>query len=328
MKILIIGGTKFVGRHISEAVLKAGHELTIFHRGKTNPDLFEKAEELTGDRDGNLEALIGKKWDVVIDTCGYFPRVVRQSAELLKDAVSRYVFISTISVYDDLSETGITEDSKLAELKGDVEEEVTGETYGPFKVECEKVVQEVYGDRALIIRPGLIVGPHDHSDRFTYWVMRTNREGTIVTPKGDWNVQFIDVRDLAEWTVKMSQDEKSGVYNATGPDFDLTFRALLDRCQKVLGKNPEIIEVDHEFLSQYDVKPWSDIPLWMPGDEASGVFEVNILKAMEEGLVFRRLEETIKDTYVWALERPDDYEMKAGLKPDKEKLIAEDWQKQ
>ncbi|MBZ0302858.1 MAG: NAD-dependent epimerase/dehydratase family protein, partial [Anaerolineae bacterium] len=226
MKILLLGGPKFLGRAVIDAALAAGHTVTMFNRGQTNPDLYPQVEKLYGDRDGQLDPLRGRSWDAVIDTCGYVPRVVRQSAELLAEAVGRYVFISTISVYEDI--VGSSEDSALAVLEDETTEEVSG-AYGGLKVLCERVVQGVYGDRALIIRPGLIVGPHDPTDRFTYWVTRTARGGRMLVPAAsDYPMQVIDVRDLAEWTVRMVEGDMPGVYNATGPAEPLTMGEMLD----------------------------------------------------------------------------------------------------
>ena len=205
MKLLILGGTKFLGRHAVDAALAAGHEVTTFTRGQTNPELHPEIEHLHGDRDGSLDALAGRTWDGVVDTSGYVPRIVRRSAELLRDSVARYVFVSSISAYGDFS-APITEETPVAELEDPDTEEIM-ESYGALKAACERVVEGVYGDRSARVRAGLIVGPFDPTDRFTYWPRRIAAGGTVLAP-GDPEapVQFVDARDLAAWLVHVALD--------------------------------------------------------------------------------------------------------------------------
>ncbi|HET9866459.1 MAG TPA: NAD-dependent epimerase/dehydratase family protein, partial [Nitrospira sp.] len=238
MRILIIGGTRFLGRHLVEAALARSHEVTLFNRGKSNPDLFPQLETILGDRETDVEKLKGRIWDAVIDVAGYVPRVVRLSAEVLEPNVSRYVFISSVSVYDNFSKAGIDESDPVGKIEDESVEEITGETYGPLKALCEKAVQELYRERALIVRPGLIVGPHDPTDRFTYWPVRVARGGDVLAPqKPEAPIQVVDVRDLADFIIKLIQENASGIYNATGPDYELTIGELLDVSKQVSGSN-------------------------------------------------------------------------------------------
>ena len=320
MQILIIGGTRFLGRHLVEAAFARGHEVTLFNRGKTNPDLFPQLETILGDREKDVKKLEGRIWDTVIDVSGYLPRIVRLSAEVLEPNVSRYVFISTISVYADFKTAGMDESYLVGKLEDETVEEITGETYGPLKALCESVVQGIYGERALIIRPGLIVGPHDPTDRFTYWPVRVARGGDVLAPQSpEAGTQIIDVRDLAEFTLKLIEENALGVYNATGPDYELTMGKLLEVSKQVSGSNATFKWASVEFLNQNQVEPWSDIPAWVPEDEESAGFaRVDVSKAISAGLRFRPLEETIRDTLEWAQTRPSDHVWKAGLTAERE----------
>ena len=321
MRILIIGGTRFLGRHLVEAALERSHDVTLFNRGKSNPDLFPRLETILGDREQDVNKLAGRIWDAVIDVAGYLPRVVRLSAEVLKDNVARYVFISTISVYENFSKVGINESDPVGKLKDETVEEITGETYGPLKALCEQVVQDTFGgERTLIVRQGLIVGPHDPTDRFTYWPVRVARGGDVLAPQGpEAPIQVIDVRDLADFTIKLIQDHASGVYNATGPDSELTIGKLLDVSKQVSGSDANFRWASVESLSQNKVEPWSDMPTWVPDDEeGAGFSRLDISKAIRAGLRFRPLEETVRDTLEWARTRPADHEWRAGLTAERE----------
>lgn len=320
MRILIIGGTRFLGRHLVESALARSHEVTLFNRGRSNPDLFPQLEAILGDREKDVNKLEARIWDAVIDVAGYLPRIVRLSAEVLKDSVARYVFISSISVYDNFKQIGIDESYPVGKLQDETVEEITGETYGPLKALCEKVVQDLYGERALIIRPGLIVGPHDPTDRFTYWPVRIGRGGEVLAPqKPDAPIQVIDVRDLADFILKLIQDNASGVYNATGPDYSLTIGRLLEVSKQVSGSDANIRWASVDFLNQYKVEPWSDMPTWVPDDEeGAGFSRVAASKAIDAGLRFRPLEETVHDTLAWAQTRPANHEWRAGLTAERE----------
>jgi 2'-hydroxyisoflavone reductase len=323
MRILIIGGTRFLGRHLVEAALARSHEVTLFNRGKSNPDLFPQLETILGDREKDVEKLKGRIWDAVIDVAGYFPRIVRLSAEILEPNVSRYVFISSISVYQDFRKVGIGEADPVGKLEDETVEEITGEAYGPLKALCEKTVQELYGERALIVRPGLIVGPHDPTDRFTYWPVRVARGGDVLAPqKPEAPIQVIDVRDLSDFIIKLIQENASGIYNATGPDYELTIGRLLDVSKQVTGSNANFKWASVEFLNQHKVESWSNMPTWVPDDEEGvGFSRVDISKAIDAGLKFRPLEETVRDTLAWAQTRPSDHAWRAGLTAEREAQV-------
>src|SRR5215212_9342943 len=241
MRNLIIGGTRFLGRHLVESALDHRHEVTLFNRGKTNPDLFPHLETILGDREKDVDKLKNRIWDTVIDVAGYLPRVVRLSAEVLEANVSRYVFISSISVYENFKKIGIDESDPVGKLAEETVEEVTGETYGPLKALCEKAVQDLYRERALIIRPGLIVGPHDPTDRFTYWPVRMARGGEVLAPdRRDQPVQIIDVRDLAAFIVDLVERKITGVFNATGPEQPYRLEQFLINLCDVLNPSAQL----------------------------------------------------------------------------------------
>jgi 2'-hydroxyisoflavone reductase len=325
MQLLIIGGTRFLGRAIVEEALSSGHEITLFNRGQSNPDLFSSIEHLQGDRDGGLDVLKGRKWDAVIDTCGYVPRLVRSSAEALRDSVEHYTFISTISVYAESPVAGMDESAPLASIDDETTEEITGETYGALKVLCERAADEMMGGRALMVRSGLIVGPHDPTDRFTYWPIRVARGGEILAPVGpDLPVQFIDVRDIARWTVLATAKRLTGPYNITGPAEELTLGELLDTCISITVNDPQITWVEEGFLIDNQVAPFTQLPLWIPLPDI-GINQVSIDKAMSAGLSFRPLAETIRDTLAWARSRPDDHSWRSGLTPELETELLTSW---
>jgi 2'-hydroxyisoflavone reductase len=326
MKILVLGGTVFVGRHLVEAALARGHELVLFNRGQHNPELFLQLERLRGDRDGDLKALEGRRWDVVIDTCGYVPRVVGQSAGLLADAVDNYVFISTVSVYADINKPGINEDSPLETPEMDMEE-VTGESYGALKVGCEQVVSRAMQGRSLIIRPGLIVGPNDATDRFTYWPVRMARGGQVLAPAPESApAQIIDVRDLAEWTIRLVEGKQTGILNVTGPEQPLTMGGMLEQCRAAANSSADIHWLPADYLLGAEVEPWSDLPLWLPGDEMAGLLATDVSRSVAAGLTYRPLSQTARDTLKWAKTRPDDHQWRAGLSAERESELLKGWE--
>ena len=300
MRLLVLGGTKFLGRHVAALALEQGHELTLFTRGQTNPGLFPEAERLRGDRDGDLGALAGREWDAVVDPSGYVPRVVRQSAELLRDAVGRYVFISSISVYADQSR-GPTESSATLELDDPASEDVVKD-YGALKAACERVVDEFYGARAASVRAGLIVGPHDPTERFTYWPRRLAEGGDVLAPgEPDAPVQVIDVRDLAAFLLRLAAGDLTGPVIATGPAQRLTMEEALTRMAGALGADCRFHWVDSKTLVDAGVDPWMELPLWLGGDpEFAGMLEADVSLALANGLELRPLEETTRDTLAWA----------------------------
>ena len=299
MKILIIGGTKFLGRHLAEAALALGHEITLFNRGKTNPHLFPAIEKLCGNRDGNLDDMKDRHWDAAIDTCGYVPAQIRATTGLLADLVEHYTFISSISVYRDFREVGLNENAPVAILPPGLENgEVNGEHYGANKVLCERTAERAMPGRVLIVRPGIIVGPHDPTDRFTHWVRRTALGGEVLCP-GSTNapVQIIDARDLAGWIIRMVETRQVGCFNATGPASALTFQQMLEHCETAGGSNARFVWVDEEFLLDQKMDLSRDFPLWIPKKEKNfgGFFAVDCKRALNAGLTFRPLTETARD---------------------------------
>jgi 2'-hydroxyisoflavone reductase len=322
MRILVIGGTRFLGRHLVEAALARNYEVTLFNRGKSNPDLFPQLETILGDRELDVEKLqqADRNWDTVIDVAGYLPRVVRLSAQVLKEYVGRYVYISSISVYSNFGKAGIAEGDPVGRIDDEATEEITEETYGPLKALCERAVQDIYGERALIIRPGLIVGPHDPTDRFTYWPMRVARGGEVLAPQNrEAPIQIIDVRDLSDFIMKLIAENAYGVYNATGPDYELTIGKLLDVSKQLTDSNANIHWASVDFLNKHKVQAWSDMPTWIPDDEEGvGFSRVDVSKAIAAGLKFRSLEQTVHDTLAWAQKRPASHEWRAGLTAERE----------
>ena len=317
MRLLVLGGTIFLGRHIVEAALRAGHEVTLFHRGKHSPGLFPHAETLVGDRDGGLSALAGRKWDAVVDTCGYVPRVVRDSVQFLANIVEHYTFVSSVSVYAGFSQWRQTEDAPLGRLSDPATEEVNSETYGPLKALCEQAVLEGMPRRSLIVRPGLIVGPHDPSDRFTYWAVRAADGGRILAPEPRDNpVQLIDARDLAAWMLRMSEKCLDGIYNATGPDRPLRFDEMLSACIRASNAEADVAWADEPFLSGQQI----EFPMWVPPSMAewAGIDAIDSSRAIGEGLRFRPLDETARDTVEWARQRPLDYVWRSGPSRERE----------
>ncbi|HSP22066.1 MAG TPA: SDR family oxidoreductase [Planococcus sp. (in: firmicutes)] len=337
MKILILGGTRFLGRFIAETAIQRGHDVTLFNRGKENTDLFPEAEKLIGDRNGDLKALEGRTWDAVIDTCGFVPRAVRESAGLLAGHAGHYTFISSASVYDDLENPGIDENHPVSHMSlGEAEEMTKGtagpmnnEYYGELKFLCEEEVAHIFPEHSLIVRPGLIVGPYDFTGRFSYWVNRIAKGGEVLAPgRKDKQIQFIDVRDLAEWIVNMVEKNVAGTFNATGPESALTMEGLLEECLAAVEGDAELMWVDEAFLLANDVGYWSELPLWIPDREKmEGFLTLDIRKALGAGLEFRPLSETIRDTHVWESKHAD-AGRKAGLDPDKEKAVLKMWKEQ
>lgn len=327
MKVLILGGTVFLGRHLVQAALQNGHEVSIFTRGASAPKgTFEGVEHLIGNRDGDLQALLGRTWDAVIDTSGFLPRIVSQSAQALKDSVSQYIFISTLSVYKDMSSIGADETSELLELEDETSEDIA-KYYGELKTACERVIQKTYGDRALIVRPGLIVGPYDKTDRFTYWPVRVAKGGQVLAPgTPERRLQVIHGADLAEWTIHMMESRAHGVFNATGPSLPLTMGEFLEACKRVSGSDAEFVWVEDEFLTDQGVGEWMELPLWIADPSMKAMMYTNIDKALHSGLRFRGIEETIQDTLDWNATRSPDVVWKAGLDAEKEARVLAAWQ--
>lgn len=332
MKLLIIGGTVFVGPHLVEAARGRGHEITLFNRGEHNPDLFPDVEKLRGNRDGRLDALRGRRWDAVIDTCGYTPRVVTQSAELLKEAAGHYTFISSISAYGDFSQVGMDESAPLATMPDGADEEaVTNETYGPLKVLCEQAVARNFPGRSLLVRPGMIVGPDDPTDRFTYWPVRVSRGGEVLVPgRPTQALQLVDVRDLAAWTIQAIEAGRTGAYNITGPETPLTMQAVLETSRDVSGSDAIFVYVSGEFLEEQGLPPNALFAWWTPDEDpdSRGAWAFDCRKAIADGLTFRPLADTIRDTLAWAGTRPADAPRRVDLAPEREQELLAAWRQQ
>jgi 2'-hydroxyisoflavone reductase len=324
VRVLILGGTKFLGRAAAEAAIARGHEVTLFNRGQTNPGLFPEAEHLHGDRDGGLQPLEHREWDAVIDPSGYVPRVVRASAELLSAAVSHYVFVSSVSVYRDFSRPHFDETAPRIELEDPTVEEVM-EHYGGLKALCEDVVAEVFPGRSANVRAGLIVGPHDPTDRFTYWPVRVARGGEVLAPgRPDRAVEFVDARDLGAWLVTVAEQRTSGAFNATRDG--LTMGEVLETCRAVSGSDATFTWVDEPFLLEREVGQWMELPLWIAESDAEWAHmqEADVSRARAAGLTFRPLEETVADTLAWA-QTKDGWNDDVGLKPDRERELLAQW---
>ena len=322
MKLLVLGGTKFLGRATVEGALARGHEVTLFNRGETNPELFAEAEKLRGDRDGDLAALEGRSWDAVVDPSGFVPHVVRASAELLADAVGHYVFVSSISVYAEQSGLN-TEDSAVGEI-GDwpVDELVLGEgggNYGPLKALCEEVVAEVFPGRSSTVRAGLLVGAHDPTGRFTYWPHRVARGGEVLAPgPPERKVQFVDVRDVAGWMLDLAERRVAGTFNATHPG--RPWGELLETAREVAGSDASFTWVADAFLAEHDVGEWMELPMWLRDPEWVGMHMADVSRAIEAGLSFRPLEETVRETLELAEPTGE-----AGLSPEREAELLSAW---
>jgi 2'-hydroxyisoflavone reductase len=315
-KVLILGGTRFLGPALVEAALELGHEVTLFNRGRSNPHLFPTLEKLIGDRDpligDGLKQLEGRQWDVVIDTSGFLPRIVSASAELLAENVTQYVFISTISVYADQSKAGLQESDEVATLPEPSED--VRRYYGPLKAECERVVEARLPGRTTIIRPGLIVGPEDQTDRFTWWPVRIDRGGEVLAPGSPGDpVQYIDVRDLARFCLRTIDARLTGVYNALGPRGRTNIAELLYGCKAVTGGSAAFTWVPAEFLAGQGVQPWVHMPVWVPADGSSaGITQVNNEKSVAKGLEFRPLADTVRDTLAWFKSLPPEDRARLG----------------
>jgi 2'-hydroxyisoflavone reductase len=326
MRILILGGTVFLGRALVDQALQRGHQLTLFNRGQSNPGLYPQVERLTGDRKVDLSALQGRRWEAVIDTCGYLPRVVAASATALAAFVEHYTFISTESVYASPLQPGLDESAPVGVLADESVEEINGETYGPLKALCEQAVEAALPGDTLVVRPGLIVGPYDVSDRFTYWPYRVAQGGRVLAPgRPERGVQFIDVRDLAEWIVSLVEKGQTGVFNADGLPQAVSMQALLETSKAVSGSDARFVWVGDQFLTENNVGAWMEMPLWIPENDpdAAGFFAIRVDKALAAGLIYRPLIETVTDTLAWAQTRPADYSWRAGLSREREARLID-----
>jgi 2'-hydroxyisoflavone reductase len=319
MRILVLGGTQFLGRHVVDAALGRGHQLTLFNRGQTRPGLFPDVEKLHGNRDGDLAALAGRSFDAVVDTSGYFPRIVSETIDALGD-IGHYTFVSTISVYADVS-TPPTESSPVAELAEPTEE--WREAYGELKADCEDVVRARF-PKAFIPRPGLIVGPWDPTNRFTYWPVRLAEGGRVLAPAPpDAPAQVIDARDLAAWIVRAAETGLAGTFNAV--DRPTTRGSLLDTCREAIKSEAELVWVAPEFLVEHEVGEWMELPLWLHAPEYAGMLSVEPDAAFAAGLETRPLAETARDTLAWVNGGDVPTDPPAGLAREKERQLLDVW---
>lgn len=329
-KLLILGGTSFLGPQLVKGAQARGHAITLFNRGKTNPGLFPEVEKIQGDRTKpeTLEPLKGRKWDAVIDTSGYVPRTVKATAELLGPNVEQYVFVSTISVYPDDVKPGADESHPVQTIADPTSEEI-GKYYGALKALCEQAAEAAIPGRVTNVRPGLIVGPGDPSDRFSYWPARMARGGEVLAPgSGEDPAQFIDVRDLAAWILKMVEERGLGIYNAVGPAKKMTMRQLLEGCRIGTKSTASTVWVDPAFLEKQQVSPWMDMPVWTGIDP--GFAAVDNRKVIKAGATFRPVEETARDTWEWFRTLPKERQAKprAGLPAEREVQVLAAWKEQ
>ena len=330
MRLLILGGTRFLGRHLAALALERGHRLTLLHRGRSGPDLFPQAEHLITDRNADLSALDGGHWDAVIDTSAYLPRQVRAVSGRLAGRVGQYQLVSSISVYADPDTPGLDEGAPLQTLADADTEEITGDTYGGLKALCEAAAEAGFAGRCLVSRPGVLVGPHDPTGRFTWWLQRLARGGEVLAP-GDPGapVQFIDARDAAAWMLLQAERGSTGVCNLTGPPQALTFGDLLDAARRLLAPAARLEWVGESFLLAQGVAPWTDLPLWLPR-ASQGMHQVDIARALASGLVCRPLAATLADTAAWAPVVPTGTaegppRPAVGLAPEREAALLAVW---
>jgi 2'-hydroxyisoflavone reductase len=335
LRILILGGTGFIGPAQVEYALERGHTVTLFNRGRTNPSLFPNVEKLVGDRNApdGYAALGGNRtWDVVIDNPTTLPRWVSGAADALAKKTSHYMFVSTISVFRDYSQPGIDENGPL-HVPGDPLAERMGDTadtqYGPLKVRSEMIARERFGANVTVVRPGLIVGPGDLSDRFSYWPVRIDKGGEVLAPgTPDDPTQYVDARDLGQWMIRLAEERVFGTFNATGPATPTTMAQLLYGIKAVTTSDARFTWVDADFLEQQQVRGWSEMPVWLPPRGATeGFMRIDCRKAYAAGLTFRPLADTARDTLTWYHSRPaaEQEKARAGIAPEKEKAVLAAW---
>jgi 2'-hydroxyisoflavone reductase len=326
LRVLILGGTGFIGPHFVTALHGAGHRVTLFNRGRRDPDAKQGVEQLLGDRNGDLESLEGRDWDVVVDNSGYTPAQVKLSTGLLGRHAPHYIFISSIAVYADFQSPPIDESHGLAPIGDLPQDKLTDDNYGALKVLCEEVVAQAYGKRACIIRPTYICGPGDFSDRFTYWPHRVAQGGEMLAPgTPDDPIQFIDVRDLADFVRRCAEKRIAGRYNLCTPPRWATMGKLLEASRRVTGADTRFTWASAEFLARNKATEpgmWAsqEIPIWAPpSGESLGHGLVASARAEKQGLTFRPLETTIRDTLEWQKTRPPEKQkLRSGLTAERE----------
>jgi 2'-hydroxyisoflavone reductase len=333
LKLLVLGGTAFLGRHYVEGALERGHQLTLFNRGQTNPELFPEAERIAGDRNQDLSALGGREWDAVFDPSAFVPRQVRGLLGTLAGRIGHYTFVSSISVYP-LEQADKSETAPVIELADPATEEVTA-NYGGLKALCEGAAEDLLWGRVVNLRAGLIVGPHDPTNRFTYWPERVARGGEVLAPgRPEARVQFIHARDIAEWALDMAERAGAGTFNVTGPEPPATMGPVLETCVAVSRSGATLTWVSEEFLLEQEVGPWMEMPLWIPG-HVGDLHNAPIELALAAGLRFRPLEQTVAETLAWERGRvPDDRPQidaggrvrhRGGMAPERERALLAAW---
>lgn len=320
----MIGGSRFVGRHLVAEALSRGHEVTMFNRGRSGRGLFPQVEEIHGDRDGGLDALGGSAFDAVADTSGYVPRIVEQSATRFAGSVPLYLFVSSVSVYRDDQAAPITEDSAVRSLpEKEAGSEDVSRFYGELKVACEEVVREAFGRGAIVLRPGVVVGPHDPTNRFTYWVARIARGGEVLAPEPrEHPVQVVDARDLGALAIRLLEASGGGTYNVTAPWPSMTMEGMLRSILAATEADARLCWASSSFLLEHGVQPWREQPLWVPEGESTALMQADPSRAGGRGLAARALEETVRDTLAWVRsvdEPPGD----AGMDPERELALLE-----
>ncbi len=327
LKILILGGTRFIGPHVVELARAHGHEVTLFNRGKTNVGRVTGVEVLHGDRNGQLDALAGRKWDAVLDTSAFVPRIVKLSAELLKDSVSHYVYVSSISAYASFANAN-DESSPVGKMTDETIEKVDENTYGPLKALCEQTAERIMPGRVTILRPGYIVGPDDNSDRFTYWPARVARGGEVLAPNTPQDeIQVIDVRDLAAFTLLCIEQRVLGTFNLVSPPRTFTMGELMNDCIAAAKSDARITWVPAQFLEARGVVD-GDLPIWSHAvGENAGFALTSAQRALAAGLKIRPLTETVRDTLAWQLARPAEQQakLKAGISVAREQELLSAW---
>ncbi len=339
LRILFIGGTGFIGPHMVRWALERGHTVTLFNRGRSNPHLFPNVEKLIGDRDGGLGVLKGRTWDAVIDTSGYIPRTVRDSAQLLKDSVHRYLFISTGDVYASFSTPGMDESGAL-DVLDDPKSEDASKHYGAFKVLCERAVQDAFPNRSTIFRPGWIIGAGDYNTISAYWPVRIDKGGDVLAPGDPTDpTQIIDASDLGRFAIKTLEDDISGVFNTVGPASPLTWAEFLYGIRAVTASEAKFTWVPADFLAEIGVMPWTDLPIWWPPRDdyktpapfepgGKGFAQIDGRRAIAAGLTFRPLAETARDIIDEWKSRGEDWDAKPrrfGMSSKKEAEALAAW---
>ena len=326
MRILFIGGTRFVGRAMAESAMARGHDITLLHRGKTTDPIFDDVEHLLADRDGDLGVLDGRSFDATVDVCAYLPRQVTHLASALGDRGGHHVYISTMSVYEEEQEVGFDESGPLVRLDDPTTEDVTNESYGGLKVLCEEAAVEAYGpDRVAIVRPTYVIGPHDYTGRFTWWVRRIAAGGPVLAPgPQDAPMQVIDARDQGDFTVKLAEDAATGPFNSIWPPLPFRFEGLLKETAKGVGPaDTELVWVDGPWLKEQGETGMS-LPLWTEGAH-EGAMAGDPAKAVAAGLSPRQISETVADTWAWIQETNPPLADGWGITPEREAELLAAW---